>query len=441
MFKCVKCELKFATFSKLCTHIGSSHTRLIFACGIDGCQRTFANALSYKTHGYRNHGNVVQHPRSCIRTGLIRGDSLPEDQAMDTLSNNEDVEPSVVEAAIESISSYLQNEQQLIGSSTTAIAELQIGLAKCITDTFVTVRELHMLPNSTARAIFMNFRSIVELMHEKYSDIFNSVLTENNLQLEALSEPLSGVLQDSSFVTNLFCKTNSDYLVNKHIKDKMPYSEPETKQVGVHMGKKLFATYVSIRKVVTKMLSQNGFLAETMYYAITDKNVDNYIDFKDGSSWNLPPPKLDNGKLVIVIPLLMYSDEFELCNPIGPSKKKHKLSAYCYILPCVPPKYRSTVNFTQLACLVKDITSKLAGVSNVLKPMIDELQSLWTHPIQLDDVDAYVKLIAISSDNLTAHSLAGFQQTFASGKFCRHCYVTYGEHRTMSRIDVQMKRT
>ena len=49
----------------------------------------------------------------------------------------------------------------------------------------------------------------------------------------------------------------------------------------------------------------------------------------------------------------LYTDEFEICNPIGPKRKKHKICAFYYVIGNLHPKYRSHLKHIHLALLVR----------------------------------------------------------------------------------------
>lgn len=53
------------------------------------------------------------------------------------------------------------------------------------------------------------------------------------------------------------------------------------------------------------------------------------------------------------ISVSMYTDEFEICNPLGTSKKIHKTTAVYWVLLNLPAKFRSTLSSIQLALLEK----------------------------------------------------------------------------------------
>jgi len=52
--------------------------------------------------------------------------------------------------------------------------------------------------------------------------------------------------------------------------------------------------------------------------------------------------------------LHFYTDEFEVCNPLGSRKTVHKIVAFYFFLGDVHPKYRSQLCHIYLAILVKN---------------------------------------------------------------------------------------
>lgn len=81
-----------------------------------------------------------------------------------------------------------------------------------------------------------------------------------------------------------------------------------------------------------------------------DSTYSTYSTYRDGSYWN-ENDILKGEEFKIVVGL--YTDEFEVSNPLGTSKKKHKMSAVYWVIANVPSKYRSTLHSIQLALLCK----------------------------------------------------------------------------------------
>lgn len=151
-----------------------------------------------------------------------------------------------------------------------------------------------------------------------------------------------------------------------------------------------------------------------------------YRTFRDGSCFK------ENSLLVednFKIALGLYIDDFEVANPLGTSKNKHKICAVYWVLANLAPKFCSSLNSIQLALLCKANTVKACGYSEVLRPLIQNLVLLEKHGVYMEKLGASVKgtILYISADNLAAHSLAGFQESFVPDKICRFCMASRQE--------------
>lgn len=84
--------------------------------------------------------------------------------------------------------------------------------------------------------------------------------------------------------------------------------------------------------------------------------------------------------------------------------------------------------------LCKTTHIKEYGYSKVLEPLIRDLELLEREGMFVQSLGSNVKetVLYVSADNLGAHSLAGFQESFIVDKFCRFCLA--------SRIDTVFSR-
>lgn len=64
--------------------------------------------------------------------------------------------------------------------------------------------------------------------------------------------------------------------------------------------------------------------------------------------------------------LLLYCDDFEICNPLGTSRKKHKVTGVYWVLADIPSTLRSTLSSIYLAVLCKADDVKKFGYPWVL---------------------------------------------------------------------------
>ena len=66
--------------------------------------------------------------------------------------------------------------------------------------------------------------------------------------------------------------------------------------------------------------------------------------------------------------LTLYIDDFELCNPLGTSQKKHKLCSIDWVLNNLPPGSHSALSSIYLAVLCKSDNVKVYGYGKILEP-------------------------------------------------------------------------
>lgn len=127
----------------------------------------------------------------------------------------------------------------------------------------------------------------------------------------------------------------------------------------------------------------------------------------------------------------LYSDEFEVVNPLGAKKGKHKVSAFYFTLGNIEQKYNSLLRNIHLCLIVRYCFVKKYSYKVILQPLINDLVTLCTEGIGLD-VDGENEVVlgglaSISCDNLTAHSLAGYTCSFNHGRICRFCLALHTE--------------
>lgn len=120
------------------------------------------------------------------------------------------------------------------------------------------------------------------------------------------------------------------------------------------------------------------------------------------------------------ISLILHIDEFEICNPLGTSRRKHKISGLYWILVNLPPGCNSALSSIYLAALIKSNDLKCYGYEKVLKPVINDLIILEQSGIFLSKLGRTVKgtVQCVVPDNLGAHSIAGFVENSYVCRFC-----------------------
>lgn len=113
-----------------------------------------------------------------------------------------------------------------------------------------------------------------------------------------------------------------------------------------------------------------------------------YRSYADGQYFTESPLL---AKDEFTVALILYIDDFEVANPLGTSKLKHKMCAVYWVIANIPAKYQSTLSSIQLALLCKTSTVKECGYAKVFQPLIYDLQLLEQNGVYLEQLGASVK--------------------------------------------------
>lgn len=123
------------------------------------------------------------------------------------------------------------------------------------------------------------------------------------------------------------------------------------------------------------------------------------------------------------LPLILYIEDFEICNPLGTSRKKHKVTAVYWVFADIHATLRSTLTSIYLTILCKANDVNQYGYAKVLDPLLRDLKSFEDEGIFVSSLGKVVKgtVLAVVADNLGAHSIGGFVESFSASHFCRFC--------------------
>lgn len=123
--------------------------------------------------------------------------------------------------------------------------------------------------------------------------------------------------------------------------------------------------------------------------------------------------------------LILYQDPFEVVNPLGLAKKKHKVLAVYLSLANLPSHIRSSVDFMPLVLLCSERDFKDFGHDRVFSELLKDLKFLEENGIDVSEQTVKGTVYCIAGDNLGSHNVGGFTDNFSvSEYFCRYCQVT-----------------
>ncbi len=157
-------------------------------------------------------------------------------------------------------------------------------------------------------------------------------------------------------------------------KSKFELTEPVQYTLRDSSGNKTGSySYVPICEVLRKCCSHEDIWDQIQTELIVEKDELVLNDYRDGLYFKNHKFFAGNPQ---ALRLNLYEDEFEVCNPLGSKRNKHKLCAIYYTVGNVGTKYCSQVKHIHLALLVRYCHVKQFGLDEILKPLIDDLKKL-----------------------------------------------------------------
>lgn len=428
-FQCELCEFKdICSESKFFTHIGHHlRNRETVCCPFLRCVFKTNKLSSFSCHRSRNHKT---HTLKDFRTSITTD---TEDESNDIGQPLEDD----LEAGTSS-QSCLRQESVEEGSAE-SVEDVNVEtLEHKLASLFLCMQTVLHVSKSATQKIVEEFNAI--LYFSKFHTLQNirEILTKHNIEID---DSVVQEITDAIFQTNPLLVTTSDkgtlstdYRRNTYFKEHFSVIEP-TEYLYDRTHKNVFV-YVSITQVLESLLGCAEFLDKAVFNQ--ESLPGTYKSFQDGQYFK------DNqllGEQDIGITLGLYIDDFEVCNPLGTSRKIHKITAVYWVVLNLPAKYRSSLHSIQLAVFGKSADVHQFGYEKFLDPLIKDIKSLEQEGVFVEVLERYVKgtVFCVCADNLGAHGLAGFQESFNVEKFCRFCLISRKEIDTREASDFRLR--
>ena len=201
-----------------------------------------------------------------------------------------------------------------------------------------------------------------------------------------------------------------------------------------------YMQYIPLLESLKAMLQNDEIFSAVMNpHQSTDGKL---RDFCDGSYYKQHPLfATDDHALQIVL----YYDDFGAVNPLGHRARKYKIGAFYFMIANVAPKHRSRLHSIHLAALCFSSSIKRCGFDEILKPLVNDLVTLAENGVIINRKDGTFTLkgglCAVVADNLAAHSIGGFVESFTSLHPCRFCVIRKDKMRSEFLCDATKLRT
>ena len=396
------CGRKFRRFVEFQTHLRSHITKgEEIQCPYKDCDKRFSKKSSYSAHLSRNHRNCSPGSyRASVHVLSLDDSPTCSSECVDNFEETDQEHDKFDSLEAENF------QEQYTENLALFYLKLQ---AKCL------------LPSSIIQTVISEFQTV----HDLERDFTSQRLQQKLVELDVTENQKQAILEEFNS-KDLLKSCNSsllrtDYTRKAFFKKKINYVPP----VPIYLGKntnrrECFSQYVSLLDSLKALFHQKSVREQHSNLLQSKHSESIFEDITDGKTFKRNELFQNSPNSVKV---LLYQDAFEVVNPLGSAKKKHKVLGVYFTLADFYPYNRSNIDHMQLVLLCKERDLSYFGQEKIFSTLICDLKKLEQEGIS---VDAGTKLkgtlCAILGDNLGSHQIGGFVENFStSSHICRYC--------------------
>lgn len=385
MHHCSMCPFFAPLRSELIKHLTSKHRNspnFIIHCAAQGCGASFRNVRTFQKHCYRHH---THNEDEAIQNAPLGNDEQFENDAQDINPLDMQESKKIIEAQ------YILKLKAFHNLSQIAVDDI-IGSTKLLIEEHCSSIKNKLLQIDPAE---LTTEAIEEaFMYESFNELETEYLQENYCQKTlGLIKPVAVKLGQTTGTKKVRQKTRFA------IKECVGYFIPFLEQLETLLCMPEVKSHLDMERAPGEMLT----------------------DFFDGHYYQKQYFQQHPGSLLFVL----YHDEFEIANPIGSHKKKHKLAVFYWSLLNLPPESRFKIQAQQLLAIAKASYLKKFDIQPLLSDFITGLRVLH-NGFNIDNKIYFGTLYCVLGDTPAAQWLGGFKEgvSFAQ-KPCRTCEIRH----------------
>ncbi|CAF1572606.1 unnamed protein product, partial [Adineta steineri] len=418
----------FQHYPKLFAHIRDEHREespFSIRCELSMmCGSRYSSYDSYRRHIYRCHRSLLDSlDNNDTMSSADISDSIEDlfsDLTFDdTLQCAGDPDSSIYpDEEIDELDRLFSSFDSVSSSSTNQQLNFD-KLAQFYTYFLLELREHHLLP-----------QKIVQLISSNICKLFDMIIKLIKTKAPSTTSLLSVTAYENAFahITSMINSiSKNEYQFLKRCKKHFSYEPPVEiilDQPNEH------AYYIPLKKSLSYTL-QDGQLLHAIIDNINSlsnrvaQDKDLVLSNRQGHFVKTNLYRQTNSNVLL---LKLYTDGISITNPIGPHRDSHKLTCFYYLLDDLPEVIRSQVNSIGLHCIcyTKQFNNDNSRtiLTNVL---VEDINKLQNDGITIPCLSSRIYFVfsSVCGDNLASNEVGGFQKSFSSGSFCRHCFITY----------------
>ncbi|XP_055908809.1 uncharacterized protein LOC129943410 isoform X1 [Eupeodes corollae] len=392
--ECFKCNVFHASFQTYVQHLKHKHKYVnIYKCQKCNEERSFIYFNSFKKHISKHFMNPLDKFAKHLgekNTHIIPHNTIDVENPFQTGGSLQNISINILRdnANLELISNLYKKN---------SICKKDVQYIVTAFDAYFNSDFLKTLFKGVNKSYAQAIQNPFKHISTEYKRI--NMLRENGLYFSSSSATIGNRLD----YTNL---ENRTILQNITVKEK----------------------YISLKRYMIVFLENSSVFDHIMEYI-------NELKLETNSVSNVMQTAFWKEKVTqyspqcIVLPLLVYFDDFEVNNPLGSRNGYQKIGGVYVSFPFLSPLYRSKLENIFVTLLFHTLDKKAYG-NSVFRPLIDELKDLEINPLKISNKQVFFVLVSCIGDNLGLNSMLGFTESFSCNFFCRICKMQKSDAQT-----------
>lgn len=429
---CYVCGKIAFSINKLIYHFKVTHriqSLALYRCKEGNCTRSFSNLNSFRKHFIAKH--------FCETKEIKKNPIFKVDQ-----SGNDNF--ALDEHNLSSFTSQTPATQ--LEHATFDVDALKSKLLEKTLEFICRLYDESILNRKQVQNIVTQFKGFLSLCLDFASE---SILKIQGLH--ALSNFKEHFFSVITSVKSIFNDLDTEHKRFKVLTEQGLFIEPMEVIVGQRLekvGNKTIQKDVNLQfippdKILKKLFELPDVYTNTIKHmktlnSCTDNVISNIIQ---SDYWKEKTSAL---KSDIVLPILLYYDEYETGNPLGAHAGIHKLGAVYFSIPCLPVTEEGSVNNIFLTMLFHSSDLYEFGNQAIFFNLLDSLNQLESKGIAINVSDELILvkfcIAFIIGDNLGLHTILGFSESFRANFFCRFCKCHRNETQVLCYENVNLLR-
>ena len=430
------CDESFVYPGKFIAHI-KQHMKYGFSvvCPFENCSKSYSNVSSFSTHLNRKH----PHGYDRLNSERTLGPSVNAGEQLMDIHSDLPITVSLNDVTSTTIST--SNNSTVFASSSSHTAPVTVSSESDLNATGIAallclLQHKQLIPSSTIDTIVSETVDMLNSFSAHVKEKLKLLLERNLIDHDVVQEIVKDLTEDLS-LTDVFSCLNTEYLRKQYIRNNFMFVSPISKKFPLHgdIGETVTYMYVPLLESL-KAIFSDAYVKEQFLADYEQSTM--YGDFGDGL-------KVKNNDLFKLkersLKLLLYTDAFEIVNPLGSARCKYKILVVYYTLANFHVHNRSNLDPFQLLLLCPDKYINTDSIKIVMRPLVNDIKALESSGIDLG-VGTLVRgsVLCILGDNLGSHLIGGFSTNFGSMNYmCRFCTITKNEilHNCLSERPLQ----